>query len=111
MNFLRSDLLALREERSTETMFYAHATAPLGPAASAAVEKLLYVTTALVGDGRGPLFGEWCIADSDLAFMLQRLVSNGDAIPEPALRYARTQWERPSVRSYVEHDRPPLFAP
>jgi glutathione S-transferase len=26
------------------------------------------------------MFGEWCIADTDLALMLNRLVLNGDAV-------------------------------
>ncbi|MGX5660863.1 hypothetical protein ACWKWV_14205 [Castellaniella ginsengisoli] len=28
------------------------------------------------------LFGNWCIADTDLALMLHRLIMNGDAVPE-----------------------------
>ena len=36
-------------------------------------------------------------ADTDLALMLNRLVINGDAVPESLARYAHRQWQRPSV--------------
>jgi glutathione S-transferase len=32
------------------------------------------------------LFGQWCIADAELAFMLQRLILNADHVPDPLLR-------------------------
>ncbi|HVU00904.1 MAG TPA: glutathione transferase [Polyangiaceae bacterium] len=106
MAWLRSDLLALREERSTDTMFFERARAPLGPAAKAAAEKLLFVTSRLVAPGRTTLFSDWSIADADLGFMLERLVMNGDPVPDPVRAYAEAQFRRPSVRAYVEHDRP-----
>ena len=52
------------------------------------------------------MFDAWCIADADLAFMLHRLVLNGDPVPPNLKQYAETQWKRPSVRAYVEHERP-----
>jgi len=54
------------------------------------------------------LFDAWCIADVDLALMLNRLVLNGDAVPARLADYAKRQWERPSVRAWVTLPRPPL---
>ena len=46
------------------------------------------------------------MVDSELAFMLHRLLLNGDAVPDRIATYARKQWQRPSVRAFVEHVRP-----
>jgi glutathione S-transferase len=110
MAWLRSDLLALREERPTTTIFYERATAPLGDAASAAADKLLAVASRLVPDGGTPMFGSWCVADSDLAFALQRLVANGHDVGAKLSAYVTTEWARPSVRAFVERERP-TFVP
>ena len=105
MGFIRSDLLPLREERSTETMFLKRADAPLGAAAKAAADKLVFVTERLLdaGDITPEAF---TIADADLAFMLHRLILNGDAVPERVRAYASAVWARPSVRAFVERPRP-----
>jgi glutathione S-transferase len=105
MAFIRSDLMPLREERSTETMFYEHAQSPLGDAAQASADKLISVTQRLLETGDAP-FGEFSIADADLAFMLHRLILNGDPLPGPARTYAAAIWSRGSVRAFVEHPRP-----
>jgi glutathione S-transferase len=109
MAFLRSDLGPLRDERSAETVFYPRRSAPppLSPAAQAAVSKLFNVAGQLI-TGPASLFDTWCLADTDLAMMLQRLVSNGDAVPAPLASYAEQQWQRPSVRAYREHQRAPF---
>jgi len=109
MSWLRSDdTAALREARPTTTMFYARAEQPLTGAARVAADKLVAVSERLLAHGGPHLFGQWCIADSELAFMLQRLLSNGDAVPERVRVYAEAQWQRPSVRKFVERERPPL---
>lgn len=106
--WLRSDLAALRQERTTEVVFYGAKAAPLSAAATAAADKLLKVAGALVGTGRANIGAAWSVADVDLALMLNRLVLHGDAVP-PALRdYAAAQWARPSVQEWVVKDRPPL---
>jgi glutathione S-transferase len=107
MAFLRSDLVVLREERPTTTMFYARAGSPLSAAGRAAVEKLFHVAGALLAGGKSLLASSWSIADADLAFMLHRLILNGDEVPAPLRAYAEAQWRRPSIRSYVERTRPP----
>lgn len=106
MGWLRSDLMPLREERSTDTMFYEHATAPLGALAQAAADRLLFVADRLVPEGGAPLFGTFGIADADLSFMLHRLILSGDPVPEKVRRYASVQWERESIREYVGAKRP-----
>ena len=106
MAWLRSDLGALREERSTVTMFYRFRLRSLGTAAARDVAKLVRVAEQLVPAGGGPLFGGWCLADSELAFMLHRLILNNDEVPARIRDYAQTQWARPSVRAFAEHPRP-----
>lgn len=104
MAFIRSDLMALREERSTETMFYARAQKPLSAEGQAAADKLVRVAESVI---TGPqLFETWSIADADLAFMLHRLILNGHEVPAKVRAFAETQWQRPSVRAFVEHPRP-----
>jgi glutathione S-transferase len=107
MGWIRSDLMALREERSTATMFFEPSTKPLGPAARAAADKLLFLVDRVVPDGATTLFGKFCIADADLGFVLHRLILNGDPVPEKAERYAAAQWSRQSIRDFVERERPP----
>ena len=107
MAWLRSDLLALREERSTATMFFTRATAPLSEQAKAAADKLVRVTQALLPASGDHLFGAWCLADSELCFMLHRLILNGDTVPDGLRRWADRQWSRKSVQEFVHKDRPP----
>jgi len=106
MAWMRSDVPALRDERSTVTMFYRFKLSPLSPAAARDAAKLVRVAEALIPTGGGPLFGAWCLADSELAFMLHRLILNGDAVPARVRAYAEQQWARPSVQAFVTHARP-----
>jgi glutathione S-transferase len=108
LGWLRSDLAPLREARPTSTMFYEHTHAPMPEAARDAANKLLRVAGALVPDGATSLFGAWSIADSDLGFMLERLILNGEEVPARLRAFAAAQWERPSARAFVEHKRPPF---
>jgi glutathione S-transferase len=98
--WIRSDLLALRAERSTEVIFIAKSTVALSAAGQAAAERLIRIAGRLI-DGEH-LFGAWSIADTDLAVMISRLVINGDPVPERIAAYARAQWQRPSVQAWVE---------
>ena len=45
----------------------------------------------LLALGQPNLFGEWCIADTDLALMINRLVLHGDEVPERLVDYATFQ--------------------
>ncbi|MES3026168.1 MAG: glutathione transferase [Pseudomonadota bacterium] len=101
--FLRSDLMALRNERSTQTIFYTPTAEPLSAEGQAAADKLVRFAASLVA---GPnLFGQWCIADADLALMLMRLIANGDPVPQRLKDYATQQWARASVQQWVGKSR------
>ncbi|UVK97025.1 glutathione transferase [Pseudomonas sp. B21-048] len=106
--WLRSDLLPIRQERSTLVVFYGRKSAPLSPAAESAARKLIGAAQALLADGRENLFGQWSIADVDLALMLNRLILNGDAVPSALAEYAQRQWQRPTVQEWVKLQRPAL---
>ena len=99
--WLRSDLAALRQERTTEVVFNGQQGKPLSDAAQAAATKLFAVATALLQHGGQNLFGTWSIVDADLALMLNRLVRNGDEVPAQLADYARLQWQRASVQAWI----------
>jgi glutathione S-transferase len=111
MAWVRSDLGALREARSSEYVFYPLETlppyAPLPPAARRGAEKLVGFAERLVPPDGGPLFGAWCIADTDLAMMLQRLVKTNEDLPAHLRAFAEREWQRPSVQAFVNQPRPP----
>jgi glutathione S-transferase len=110
MSWLRSDLMPLREERSSEYVFYEHDALPpfqpLSAAGQRAASKLLGAADRLIAEDSGPLFGAWCIADTDLAMMLQRLVKTNHDVAKKIRDYAERQWERPAVVEYRAHPRP-----
>lgn len=99
--WLRSDLMPIREERPTSVIFAGEKKAPLTEAGRKSAAKLFDTASALLAHGRPNLFGEWCLADTDLALMLNRLVLNGDDMPEQLADYAAFQWQRASVQRYV----------
>src|SRR5438094_1835380 len=108
MAWVRSDLMPIREERPTTTMFYERATKPLSPAAQDAARRLISFAQAVVPEGRSSLFGTpWTAADTDLAFMLQRLNLSGHELPPAVRRFAEAQWQRPAVQEWVNQKRPP----
>lgn len=106
--WLRSDLLPLRRERPTEVIFYGVRKPPLSALAQETAEKLYAAADSLLPRGAGNLFGDWSIADVDLAVMLNRLVVSGDAIPERLAAYTKRQWQRPSIQAWAGLERPPL---
>lgn len=106
--WLRSDLLPIRQERSTLVVFYGQTMPPLSPVAQAAARKLIAAAQALLAGNPEYLFGEWSIADVDLAVMLNRLILNGDPVPAELVDYAHRQWQRPSVQAWVNLQRPAL---
>lgn len=106
--WLRSDLLPIRQGRSTLVVFYGEKMPPLSPDADVAASKLISAAQALLAGNPEYLFGEWSIADLDLALMLNRLILNGDRVPPELVDYAQRQWQRPSVQEWVNLQRPPL---
>ena len=104
--WLRSDLMPIRQERSTKVIFYGRSEEPLSAVAHAAAERLFAAASALLSAGSDNLFGSWCIADVDLALMLNRLLIHGDFVPKHLVSYAQRQWERPSVQLWIQQPRP-----
>jgi glutathione S-transferase len=107
MDWMGSDFAALRRERSTFTVFYMHTQKPLSVEACYDVERLVDFARIFLVAGQKNLFGEWSITDTVFSMMLSRLVENGDPMPEFVREYVRRLWERPSVREYITHKRPP----
>ncbi len=106
--WLRSDLLPIRQERSTLVVFCGAKYGPLSPQAQVAADKLIVAAQQWLAGGDDYLFGQWSIADVDLAVMLNRLILNGDQVPAPLVAYAERQWQRPSVQEWVNQARPAL---
>ncbi|WP_439865009.1 glutathione transferase [Pseudomonas antarctica] len=106
--WLRSDLLPIRQERSTLVVFYGQSMPPLSPVAQAAANTLINAAQVLLAGNPAYLFGQWSIADVDLAVMLNRLILNGDSVPAELVDYAQRQWQRPAVQEWVNQRRPAL---
>ena len=100
--WLRSDLLVVRKERPFDLVYFGKKDTPLSDDARAAVERLFFVADRLLGEGAEHLFGDWSIADTDLAIMLNRLVANGDQVPSRLAAYVHRQWDRDSVRAWMD---------
>ena len=99
--WLRTDLTALRSERSTEVVFIQPTHSPLSESAKKAADKLFFIAEKLLTPNAEFLFGKWTIVDAELALMLQRLIQNGDAVPERLKHYAQQQWQRPTVQKWI----------
>ena len=99
--WLRSDLMPIREERPTDVVFAGAKKATLTAEGKASAEKLFAMAEHLLVLGQPNLFGEWCIADTDLALMINRLVLHGDEVPERLVDYATFQWQRASVQRFI----------
>lgn len=104
--WLRSDLQPIRQERSTLVVFYGQKYGLLSPAGELAARKLIGAAQVLLADSPEYLFGQWSIADVDLAVMLNRLILNGDEVPAALVEYAQRQWQRTTVQEWVKLKRP-----
>lgn len=103
--WLRSDLLVVRKERPFDLVYFGKKNTVLSDEAEAAVERLFFVAGHLLEEGAEHLLGDWSIADTDLAIMLNRLVANGDPVPARLAAYVRRQWDRDSVRAWMDIER------
>ncbi|KAI2690688.1 glutathione transferase [Pseudomonas sp. TNT3] len=103
--WLRSDLLVIRKERPADLIYFGKKDTPLSDDALAAVDRLFFVADRLLKGGADHLFGDWSIADTDLAIMLNRLLANGDHVPARLAAYVRRQWDRDSVRAWMDIER------
>jgi glutathione S-transferase len=104
MSFLGADLFALTAERPAWTVAYPTALPPLSPAARADADQLIGIAARLLADGA---LDPWSIACADLTFALLRLSRNGEVLPPAVDAFVAANVARPSVKSYLEHDRPP----
>lgn len=106
--WLRSDLSALKRDRTTEVVFYQPSKNPLSAAGVEAASKLIRAADTLLLPGYEHIFSRWCIADVDLAMMLNRLVLNGDPVPKRLSEYANRQWQNSAIQAWLSKPRPPL---
>lgn len=103
--WLRSDLLALRADRPTEVIFLEPTIQPLSHDGLKAAGKLFKVATSLLDHGGLNLFDTWSIADCDLSLMINRLIANGDVVPDLLRRYVQHQWQLPAIQEWVNFSR------
>jgi glutathione S-transferase len=103
MSFLRTSLFALREARPTSSVFGRPNPRPMPDPAREEAAELERVALAVLPDDRAAMFGSWCIADTDLALALMRLIANQDPIDRRLVNYALAQFDRTSVRRFVAH--------
>lgn len=75
--WLRSDFLPVRQQRPTEVLFAGKRFASLDEAAQSSAARLIAAADRLLPEGQQNLFGEWSIADTDLAVMLNRPARSG----------------------------------
>jgi len=105
MAWLRFDLRTLREERPWwVTVYPASPVEPLSRQAEREATELLDVIARLAQAGA---LATWNIAHVDLALALYRLTRTEVVLPPAAQRLLDDNLARPSVKSYVEHPRPP----
>jgi glutathione S-transferase len=103
--WIRSDFMPLKGERPADRIYFPETVKPLSEPAQLACDKLLDAADRLIHDDRYGVFGDWCIADTDFALMLNRLVACGDPVSPKVLRYVERQWARPSVQQWVAQPR------
>ncbi|MFD1802280.1 glutathione transferase [Mixta tenebrionis] len=99
--WLRSDFMPLRQQRPGEVLFAGKKYSPLTEDARQSAATLIEGAQRLLGAGQQNLFGEWSIADTDLAVMLNRLALHGDELPDNLAYYAWFQWQRASVQLWL----------
>jgi glutathione S-transferase len=103
MLFLRTSLRALREVRPTSSVFGRPNPRPMPDKARDDAAELERVALAVIPDDRPAMFGAWCIADTDLALALMRLIANQDPLDRRLVNYALAQFDRKSVHRFVAH--------
>jgi glutathione S-transferase len=104
MSWIRFDLRALRVERPWQFSIYPAPHPPLSAAAERDAGELIDLVTRLSASGE---LDDWNIAHADLTFALWRLARGDHPLPAPVQRVLDRNVERPSIRAYLEHPRPP----
>jgi glutathione S-transferase len=104
MSWLRTSLTALREDRPTTSVFQRPVTKPMSEKGRQDVAELVRVAEQLIGPDKTSMFDDWCIADTDLALALMRLMANSDtSLSKRLIDYCLAQWGRKSVRRYLAY--------
>lgn len=101
MSFVRTSLMALREDRPTSTVFGRPNPKPMSDKAKVDAAELTRIASALVKPGATTMFATWSIADADLTLVLMRLVANSDPLPQHLVDYAMANWERRSIARFL----------
>lgn len=111
MAFVRSDLWALRAERSWWMCVYPEAQPPaLSRDAVRESQELVTLVDRLVTSGElDP--ARWNMAHADLALTLLRLARTSYPLPDRVSTFLSAALERPSMRAYIERPRPPFRPP
>jgi glutathione S-transferase len=105
LSFVRSELGELRRERTSWRVVYPSGPLPpLGPAARSEVDELLHVTSRLLASGE---LRQWPVVSAEVTFAILRLVRTGETVPAEIAAFVDEVCARPSVREYLEHERPP----
>jgi glutathione S-transferase len=104
MSFLGADLNQLVRERPSLVLTYPSPRPPLSAAARAEANDLLRLAATVAADER--TWG-WTIASADMTFALLRLARAGETLPPELAALVEANLARPSVRRYLEHERPP----
>jgi glutathione S-transferase len=108
MAFVRSSLLHLRDERSWWMCVYPQSNPPpLSPRGERDARELVDLVERLATAGElAP--ADWNIGHADLALTLLRLGRTSYPLPEQAAAFLEAAIQRPSLRAYLEHPRPPF---
>jgi glutathione S-transferase len=105
MAWLRFDQRALRAERPFQYSFYPHEPfPPLSPEAERDAHELTDLVGRLTAAGE---LDDWNIAHADLTFALWRIARSDYPLPPAAQLLLDRNVERPSIRAYLDHARPP----
>jgi glutathione S-transferase len=105
MAWLRFDMRAMRAERPWQFSIYPDDTLPpLSPEAERDAGELIDLVVRLSASRE---LDDWNIAHADLAFALWRVSRGGYPLPPVAQQMLDRNIERPSIRAYLEHPRPP----
>ncbi len=111
MAFVRSDLMAVRSERSWWMCVYPEPSPPpMSRDAERESQTLVTIVDRLVTAGELEP-GDWNMAHADLALMLLRLARTGYPLPDRVREFVEAAVQRPSMRAYIEHPRPPNRPP
>lgn len=105
MAWIRIEMAHLRESRPWFTCVYRdYPVGPLSPLAEREARELVDVAARLAKAGE---LVEWNISHVDLVLTLLRLVRSDLAFPPAVQQFFDENMARPSVKAYVNHQRPP----